>query len=203
MTIYASLLAEKFHQLHPKLQHRYRLPLNGSFQANGVMRHILIGCKLLAPFYKLAAKANFLFPESGENIRFSISNRSYLNKAEEAEVYWERTFYFPEVTRQFNARMTVDPRKQIVKDFLGDFSLFYSDLIFDVTAEGFLLIRSGKQKLIIGEAEIPLPKVLQGRVAVIEGYDDEKDVYTIHVTIHNAVLGRIMMYAGEFKESVY
>jgi hypothetical protein len=202
MTIYSTLLAEKFQQLHPKLQYRYSLPLNESFHARGVMYQIQTGSKLLHPFYKLVAKANFLFPESGENIPFTISNRSILNKAEEAEIYWERTFYFPEAIRKFNAKMTANLEHHIVKDYLGDRSFFYSDLLFDVTAEGYLMISSGKQKFVLGNIEIPIPNALKGRVAVMEGFDEVKDVYTIHVSIYNDVIGRIMMYAGEFKESV-
>lgn len=63
------------------------------------------------------------------------------------------------------------------------------------------MITSGTQKVVLGKKEIPIPNLFQGRVTVLEGYDDVKDVYTIHVSIYNSLIGRIMMYAGEFKES--
>jgi hypothetical protein len=97
--------------------------------------------------------------------------------------------------------MTIDLEKQLVKDYLGDVPLFYSDLLFDVTKEGLLLITSGTQKVVLGKKEIPIPAMFKGRVTVLEGYDDVKNVYTIHVSIYNRLIGRIMMYAGEFKES--
>ena len=201
MTIYSTLLAEKFQKLHPKLQHRYALPLNQTFYAEGVMHQIQNGSKLLFPFYRIVSKANFLFPESGENVPFSIANRCLINKDEEAEVSWERTFYFPKVIRKFNAKMTIDLEKKIVKDYLGDIPFFYSDLLFDVTKEGFLMITSGTQKVVIGKIEIPVPNMFKGRVTVLEGYDEVKDIYTIHVSIYNDLIGRIMMYAGEFAEN--
>lgn len=201
MTIYSTLLAEKFQQLHPKLQHRYALPLEQTFYATGVMHQIQNGSKLLAPFYRLAVKLNFLFPESGENIPFTIANRSVINQDQEAEVSWERSFFFPNAVRKFNAKMTIDLEKQLVKDYLGDVPLFYSDLLFDVTKDGFLLITSGVQKIVLGKKEILIPNLFKGRVAVLEGYNDVKNVYTIHVSIYNSLLGRIMMYAGEFTES--
>ena len=201
MTIYSTLLAEKFQKLHPKLQHRYALPLNQTFYAEGVMHQIQNGSKLLFPFYRIVSKANFLFPESGENVPFSIANRCLINKDEEAEVSWERTFYFPKVIRKFNAKMTIDLEKKIVKDYLGDVPFFYSDLLFDVTKEGFLMITSGTQKVVMGKMEIPIPNMFKGRVTVLEGYDEMKDIYTIHVSIYNDLIGRIMMYAGEFTES--
>lgn len=200
MTIYSTLLGEDFQKLHPKLQHRYALPLDQEFYAEGVMSEIQNGNKLLLSFYHFAAKLNFLFPESGKDIPFTIVNKCHINKAGEAEVKWERTFFFPEVTRKFNAKMTVDLERRLVKDYLGDVPLFYSDLLFDVTEDGFLMITSGAQNVVLGKREVSIPKLLQGRVTVIEGYDDKKDVYTIHVSICNSLLGRIMMYAGEFKE---
>lgn len=200
MTIYSTLLGQSFQKLHPKLQHRYALPLDQEFYAEGVMSEIQNGNKLLLPFFHFAAKLNFLFPESGKEIPFTIVNKCHINQLRDAEVKWERTFFFPEVTRKFNAKMTVDLERRLVKDYLGDVSLFYSDLLFDVTEEGFLMITSGAQNVVFGKMEVPLPRILQGRVTVIEGYDEKKDVYTIHVSIYNSLLGRILMYAGEFKE---
>lgn len=201
MTIYSSLLGEKFEELHPKLQHRYTLPLNQIFYAEGHMQQIQTGSKLLSPFYLFASKLNFLFPESGENIPFTIANRCRINQEGEAEVSWERSFFFPESVRKFNAKMTIDLEKKLVKDYLGDVPLFYSDLLFDVTKEGYLMITSGTQKVVVGKKELTIPNLFKGRVVVLEGYDEVKEVYTIHVSIYNSLIGRIMMYAGEFTES--
>ncbi|WP_142829633.1 DUF4166 domain-containing protein [Planococcus soli] len=201
MTIYSTLLGKKFGKLHPKLQHRYTLPIDQTFYAEGHMQQIQTGSKLLSPFYLLASKLNFLFPESGENIPFTIANRCRINQNDEAEVSWERSFFFPESVRKFNAKMTIDLEKQLVKDYLGDVPLFYSDLLFKVTKEGFLMITSGTQKVAVGKKELKIPNIFQGRVVVLEGYDEVKEVYTIHVSIYNSLIGRIMMYAGEFTES--
>ena len=199
--IYEVLLGENFSKLHPKLQERYRLPLNEEFFATGVMHSIQSGPKILQPVYKLFTRMQFLFPESGDNIPFSISNRSYLNELLQGEVYWERVFYFSNATRKFNAKMTVDLDRKVVKDYLGDPAIFYSDLEFRVTAEGFLLIQSGEQRVVIGRREMGLPKTLTGRVTVIEGYDEKLGVYTIHVSIFNDFIGRMMQYAGTFSPS--
>lgn len=164
------------------------------------MSEIHSGSRLLFPFYRFASKLNFLFPESGKNIPFTIANQSFINESGEVEISWKRTFYFPKATRKFNAKMTVDLQRQLVKDYLGDVPLFYSDLLFDVTQDGFLMITSGTQKLVLGKTELPIPHLLEGRVTVLEGYDDIKAMYTIHVSIYNRLVGRIMMYAGEFKE---
>ena len=189
MTIYPTLLGEKYTQLHTKLQQRYTLPINQPFCAHGVMHTIKTGTKLLRPFYHLASKSRFLFPESGQHIPFQITNSSCMNDKGEIEVYWERVFYFPNATRYFNAKMTIDTKKGIVKDYLGDPSFFYPDLRFDVTSTGHLLIRSGKQKFVCGALKVTMPSILEGRVIVEEGFDDKKGVFTIHVSI-------IMTFSG-------
>lgn len=199
--IYETLLAEDFHRLHPKLQERYRLPLNVPFHAKGTMHVIRSGPIYLRPIYWLFTRNRFLFPESGEMVPFTVSNVCRINNKQQAEVYWERTFYFPNVTRQFNAKMTVDLDRHIVKDYLGDPALFYSDLQFDVSEDGFLKITSKQQRVVLGTKELSLPTPLTGRVMVTEGYDDELDVYTIHVSIFNDIVGRMMMYAGQFTPS--
>ncbi|MEK4628591.1 DUF4166 domain-containing protein [Solibacillus sp. FSL R7-0682] len=199
--IYETLLGNDFQRLHPKLQQRYRLSLQEPFQATGMMQVIHSGPRYLRPMYQLFTKNRFLFPESGVMVPFTLSNSCRINDDKEAEVYWERTFYFPKTTRQFNAKMTMDLQRGIVKDYLGDPSLFYSDLKFDVTTDGFLLIRSEQQRLVIGKKEASLPSLLTGRVVVTEGYDDALNMYTIHVSIFNDLIGRMMMYAGQFSPS--
>lgn len=199
--IYETLLAEDFQRLHPKLQQRYRLPLNVPFHAEGTMHIIRSGPIFLRPMYWLFTKNCLLFPESGEMVPFTISNICQINEEQQAEVYWERTFFFPNATRQFNAKMTIDLERQIVKDYLGNPPLFYSDLQFDVTEDGFLMITSKQQRAVLGKKELPLPSLLTGRVMVTEGYDDELEVYTIHVSIFNDIVGRMMMYAGLFTPS--
>ncbi len=96
--------------------------------------------------------------------------------------------------------MTIDPVQKIVKDYLGSPALFYSDLHFAVTREGRLVIRSGVQRFVMPQLECPIPKMLEGRVVVEEGFDEIRNVFTIHVSIHNPLIGRLMMYAGEFTQ---
>lgn len=200
MTIYKTLLGEDFNRLHPELQQRYALPVDEPFFATGVMQKIESGATWMRPFYTVAARTKFLFPESGEDVPFSIRNTCNVLESGELEVFWERSFHFAEKTRYFDARMTIDPVRKVVKDYLGSPSLFYSDLHFSVTKEGNLLIRSGVQRFILSKMELPIPKVLEGRVIVEEGFDDVRQVFTIHVSIHNPLFGRLMMYAGEFTQ---
>jgi len=196
--IYKEILGEDFNRLHPKLQDRYSIALNKPFHGRGTMLSITNGKSWLKPILKLAVRWKFLFPEEGSNIPFTIRNTAKQLPNGEQEIYWERTFYFQHVTRQFNAFMTIDAKRMLVKDYLGEPNLIYSDLNFSVTPEGNLQIQSGAQRLLFGKWEIPIPNLLEGKVAVLEGYDDINDLYTIQVNIRNPILGRVMAYEGRF-----
>jgi Domain of unknown function (DUF4166) len=198
VTIYKELLGEDFHKLHPKLQERYMLPLGQPFQGTGTMSKIETGPAWLKPFLTYAVRRKFLFPESGKDVPFTIKNSCRLLQSGETEVYWERSFLFKEETRQFNAFMTIDAERGVVKDYLGEPSLFYSDLNLSVNNDGGLHIQSGSQRFLAGSFEIPLPSLFRGEVAVEEGYDEVCGCYTIKVDIHNKLIGRMMTYEGTF-----
>ncbi|MDR7073398.1 DUF4166 domain-containing protein [Fictibacillus barbaricus] len=200
MTIYQTLLGEDFKKLHPKLQERYALPVDKPFYGAGKMTKIESGGSWLWPFLKLATRWQFLFPETGQDVPFTVRNTCRTLPTGETEIYWERTFYFEKVIRKFNAFMTIDPERKIVKDYLGEPSLFYSDLKFEVTPQGHQLIHSGRQRFLLGSLEIPIPKILEGVVTVEDGYDDDREVYTVNVHIQNPIVGKVMVYEGEYKE---
>ncbi|KMJ57166.1 hypothetical protein AB685_17295 [Bacillus sp. LL01] len=198
MTIYQELLGEDFQKLHPKLQARYSLSVDKPFSGVGTMTKIEAGASWLKPFLTLATRWQFLFPESGENVPFTIKNTCRTLPNGEAEIYWERSFNFEKVTRKFNAFMTIDPKRGVVKDYLGEPSLFYSDLTLRVTPEGHMQILSGLQRVVLGKLEIPILRFLEGVVTVEEGYDEDREVFTIQVNIQNPIVGRVMAYEGEF-----
>lgn len=172
MSIYREVLGDKFEQLHPMLQKRFGFSENKPFAASGVMKRVASGKKWLYPIYWAGTKVKLLFPEQGTNIAFSIVNTPQINDHGEEEIYWERTFYFPNKIRYFHARMSLDREKNIVKDYLGEPAVLYSDLAFAVTDDGGLRISSKRQRLVLGKLEIPLPRLLQGQAVVTERYDE-------------------------------
>ncbi|AWE07086.1 DUF4166 domain-containing protein [Lysinibacillus sp. 2017] len=198
--IFETILGEDFERLHPKLKQRYQLSLNQVFHATGTMHVIHAGPKLLNPLYHLFSKANFLFPESGEMVPFNISYSCAYNDGQYVEIDWQRQFHFPHRTRTFNTKMTVDLEKEIVKDYMGKPAIVNSELQFDVTKEGFLITRSKQQQVVLGKCEMKSPAPLAARAFVLEGYDDELDVYTIHLSIYHNIFGRLVMYAGQFTQ---
>lgn len=199
MSIYKEILGEQFEKLQPMLQKRYALPDGKSFKATGIMKKISGGPKWLLPLFLLATRWKFLFPEQGKNIPFTIVNSNRIGANGEKQVHWERIFQFPKKRRYFNALMNLDSHHNIVKDYLGEPSLFYSELVFSVSEKGHMRIESRKQRFVMGSIEIPLPKLFQGNVQVTEYYIEEKDVFSIHVVITNPLIGTLFEYEGEFR----
>ncbi|WP_010289957.1 DUF4166 domain-containing protein [Kurthia massiliensis] len=197
MSVYAQLLGDKFHQLHPKLQHRYHTAPGEAFRAEGVMTTIQHGSPLLMPFYYAAPLMDFLFPEQGKDIPFDMVHECVARGNDTYDIDWGRHFYFPEKTRAFNSITRVDLNTNDAYDLLGKPAMMRSNLLLDVTNEGKLITRTNAQHLF---GLVPMPSFFKGKAIVEDGFDDARGVYTVHATVFNDLLGTIMMYAGEFHE---
>lgn len=198
MSIYKNVLGDDFYNLHPMLQKRYHIEQNSSFLGKGTMTAITGGQKWLYPLFKLGVSWKLLFPERGTNIPFTITNRARSGANGEAQIHWERVFHFGSTPRYFNALMSLDGKRGIIKDYLGEPALLYADLAFTVKDDGALTIQSLQQRLVLGKIEIPLPRLLQGLATVTESYDEEQEVYRIAVTVRNPLIGNLFSYEGEF-----
>ena len=198
-SIYEHILGESYHELHPKLQHRYRLTIEQPFKGQGVMTKISGGSPFIRLFLKLGVKYRLFFSERGTHIPFLIENTTYLNEQGKQVVTWDRTFSFPKVNRHFDAIMFVDDSKREVVDAFGKPSVLISTLTFQVE-NGTMHILPKKQWLVLFGRKIPLPNWLYGKADILEYYDDERDCYCIRVTVHNAIVGNVFHYEGTFHE---
>lgn len=198
MSIYKQVMGEQFYQLHPMLQKRYEFPGGNTFTGKGMMRIIEGGPKWLSPFFRIGVKFKLLFPERGENIPFKIVNTPGTGRIGEEQIHWERIFYFRRKKRYFNALMSLDPDRNVIKDYLGEPHLVYSDLSLAATSDGDLRIESKRQRLVLGPLEIPLPKLFQGLATVTEKFVEEKGAYSIKVVVRNPLVGTLFSYEGEF-----
>ncbi|QTD42606.1 DUF4166 domain-containing protein [Sporosarcina sp. Te-1] len=198
MSIYKEILGDRFDQLHPKLQQRYLIEEGSPFHGKGIMQEIKGGPVWLLPLFRIGIRWKLLFPERGQAVPFTVTNRFQIGKDGERQIHWERIFHFPKNKRFFNALMSLDKERPLVKDYLGEPAIVYSDLVVEVTDKQGLRIQSKDQRLVIGKFEVPLPYPFQGLATVYEGYDELRDVYTIHVRVRNPLIGHLFSYKGEF-----
>lgn len=201
MSIYKKVLGTEFYRLHPMLQKRYGFSNNKPFHATGVMKTIKKGPIFLYPIYWLGPKWKLLYPEHGSNIPFTILNTPKIGANGEEQIHWERIFYFRSKKRYFNALMSFDAERNLIKDYLGEPSVLYSDLAFTVSTNGELKIESRKQRFVIGRFEFPLPRIFQGLATVTEKYIEDNEVFHVKVEVKNPMFGLIFMYEGEFSNN--
>ncbi|MGN7388084.1 DUF4166 domain-containing protein [Sporosarcina sp. SAFN-015] len=201
MSIYKKVLGNDFNKLHPMLQQRYDFAGGRSFEATGTMIEIKGGPKWLYPLFRLGVNWKLLFPERGKNIPFSIKNRALIGANGDSQIHWERIFYFGMKKRYFNALMSLDETRLVIKDYLGEPPLVYSDLAFDVSDEGAITIHSLNQRLVLGKIEVPLPKLFQGLATVTECFDEMNNVFRIAVIVRNPLIGHLFSYEGAFVQN--
>lgn len=199
MSIFHRVMEADFFKLHAKLQERYTFLDGESFVANGVMNSIQGSPRFLRPIFRLGTRRKFLFPDRGENISFQIINRLQTGPNGEEQIHWERKFNFDQ-TRYFNALMSYDVERNVIRDYLGEPPLIYVDLVFSATYEGFLQIKSENQRLVLGRIEIPIPKIFQGLATVTEKFDDKSGLFYIQVIVKNPLIGTLFSYEGTFTD---
>lgn len=198
MSIYKRVMGEEFFHLHPMLQKRYEIVEGHPFRAKGIMKKIKGGPKYLYPFFLFGVKWKLLFPEHGRDVPFRITNTARIGPYGEEQIHWERIFYFSKKNRYFNALMSLDSDRLVIKDYLGEPSLIYSDLVMKATRDGHLQIKSKDQRFVVGKVEIPLPRIFQGLATVTEQYIEERQMFHIEVMVKNPLIGTVFAYEGEF-----
>ena len=198
MSIVKQVMGSDFARLHPMLQERYDLPEGSVFKASGIMNEIKGGPKFLYPIFRMAVRWKLLFPEHGQSIPFSIKNTAYIDENGDSVIHWERIFHFGHKRRYFNALMSLNMKRRVIQDYLGEPHVIYADLAFTATQEGHLKITSLNQRLVLGKIEIPLPKIFQGLATVTEKYVDERERYQITVDVKNPLIGTVFSYEGVF-----
>lgn len=187
-SIYEQAIGARFEQLHPLLKKKYGKQL-GALTATGTMNHIR-GSVVYRPVTRIFARDDFLFPERGKNVPFTITNTYHPSPQ---VVDWNRTFYFQKNVRTFFARMYWDASSEQILDRLGRSGRFMQPLVFTVTSNGALLITSEQSFIRLFGRYVKLPKRMSAKVNVYEeAIDDEH----IHIFVHITLIGTVMMYEG-------
>lgn len=198
--IYERLLGDSYKKLHPKLQKRYEITEENSFIGEGKMDEIYGGSFFVKLILKIASRFRMFFSERGKKVPFVIHNTAGLDKDGIEIVRWNRTFYFHDKERYFNAVMQLDEENNEIVDYFGEPHLLVSTLNFHIDELGAMHISSKKQWFYMFGRKIPLPKLLYGEAKIVESYDEELQCFRIHVQVRNPLIGSLFSYKGTFVE---
>ncbi|BAJ31053.1 MULTISPECIES: DUF4166 domain-containing protein [Kitasatospora] len=199
-SIFRAALGAEFERLHPELRRRF-----GFSSADGIaclgtgrMEQVERGARLAAPFLRVAARRNILFPEHGRDVPFTIANYAYRDGYGRETVTFVRTFQFVR-PRRFDATMVASPRAGTVVDYLGTHQHLAVDLRLGVSKRGGLVVSSAAQRVSGWVGAPVLPELLAGRAELHEWFDEAEGRFRIRVRVVNPVLGLVAGYRGWFR----
>ncbi len=196
-SIFQAALGAEFDRLHPRLRERFGFASDDAVACvgRGVMDVIWPGSALARPLLRLGTGRHILFPESGEDVPFTIENYAYRDGYGRETVTFVRTFELrPDRRRRFDATMVYSPDRGTVVDFLGTHQHFAVDLAMHVDSRGGLWIRTGAQAY----GRYRFPAALSGVARLHEWWDATEGCFRIDVRVHNRYLGLVFGYRGRF-----
>ena len=198
-SIFAQAMGADFARLHPMLQRRFGVGLDAGYGCigTGTMTSIRRGPWWVLPFLHLGRVRNILIPDVGANVPFTIRNYPYTDPFGRETITFAREYRIRRRPSRFDATMVL--RDGRVVDYLGTHQHLAVDLDLRVTDEGWLRLTSHGQRFYEGPVGFRFPLLLSGEATLLESYDDDAEVYRVHLEVRNRVLGFLFGYTGEFR----
>lgn len=200
--VFPRALGDDFGRLHPMMQRRFGVSLDGGYACvgRGVMTRIRRGPWWTVPFLQIGRMRNILIPDVGVDVPFTIENHAYLDPFGRETVTFMREYRMPgrRHPSRFDATMIVDPARGSVVDYLGTHQHLAVDLDLTVEDDGSLLLRSGEQRFREGWIDFRFPMLFSGYAELRERFDDEAGVFRIQLEVRNLVFGFLFGYEGWF-----
>jgi hypothetical protein len=106
-------------------------------------------------------------------------------------------YSFVGVTRTMEDTMLAG-RDGLLHDFLGRRRFLEVSLRLEISAEGWLRMRSVGTWLWLGRMRVPVPRILSAQVDLTEWWHAESASQRVDVTLTHPVLGRVFEYRGSF-----
>lgn len=198
-SILAGILGSDFEKLHPKVRERYAISSSGDryVEASGVMEKIWSGSPLYYPFLLVGAQRNAMFPETGSNVPFRIENWAYRDGFGRETLTLNRTFSLRK-ERRFDEYVVVDPSAPNLVIYVGTHQHLAVELFPEVTPEGGLRLRTGRQRLFFAGMSVRFPLILSAEGDIREWYDDSSERLRIDGRVRNRILGDVFCCVGSF-----
>ena len=199
-SIYERALGSDFERLHPRMQSRFGFSsADGIAQiGTGTMDEIWRGRGYTLPFLLLGTWRRIMFPSTGRDVPFTISNYAYVDHFGRETVTWSRRFELPGRTRKFDATMIYAEGRGRIVDYLGSHQHLAVDIELEVDEHGGLLLRSTEQRFYERRIAFRFPMALSGNAEVREWWDEEIERYRIDVAVANPRWGPLFGYRGTF-----
>ncbi|TYL39774.1 DUF4166 domain-containing protein [Natronococcus pandeyae] len=191
-------VGEGWIRLHPRVRERYGLESGDSRIAVGVGRMDELERHPLAlPALWLGTVDDFLFPEAGTDVPFTITTEPFVDAAGNEALFLRRRFE-TSPPRTFVDTLRWNPARGCITDLFGRRGVVAADLQIEA-AEGALALSIGTQWLRVGERYLALPEHLSTDGRLRDWYDDAMEEYRVAAEITNPLLGTVFGYEGTFE----
>jgi hypothetical protein len=199
-SIFAAALGDDFARLHPMLQKRFGVSLDGGYAAvgTGVMSSIRRGPWWTVPFLWIGWFRNILTPDVGANVPFRVENYPYRDPFGRETVTFVREYTVRAKPTRFDATMILNTAGDRIVDYLGTHQHLAVDLDLEVTDDGSLHLRSDAQRFYEGPVAFRFPMLFSGRADLVESFNDETNEFVLGLNVHNRFFGFLFGYTGRF-----
>jgi hypothetical protein len=197
--LFERALGDAWSELDDHIQKRYGLVEDEEriAVASGVMEEIGGGF-LATPALWLGTFDDFLFPESGTNVDFTMRSVPFIDVNGYEGLLLERDFD-TNPQRTFVDTVRWNPHRGCITDFLGRSGHVVSDLHLEVE-DGSLALHLGQQWIRIRHRYIPLPGPTAVEGTLRDHYDTDDDRFVVDAEIKN-LTGTVFSYRGHFENS--
>lgn len=191
-------VGDEWRSLHPRVRNRYGLESGEGREALGVGRmHDLDRHPLAVPALWLGTLDDFLFPERGTDVPFTIVTEPFVDdEGNEALVLRRRFETAP--PRTFVDTLRWNPARGCLTDLFGRHGRVAADLHIEAE-DGELVLSIGTQWFRVGGRYLALPSPLAVDGRLRDWFDDEDGRFRVSAAITNPVLGTVFEYEGAFR----
>ena len=191
-------MGAEFARLHPMLQRRFGMGLDAGYGCvgTGVMTSIRRGPWWTLPFLHLGRVRNILIPDVGTDVPFTIRNFPYRDPYGRETLTFAREYRVRRRPSRFDATMVLADGR--VVDYLGTHQHLAVDLELHAEPDGSLRLTSDAQRFYEGPVGFSFPMLFSGRAVLRERWDEEREVFHVHLEVRNRVFGFLFGYEGTF-----
>lgn len=195
--LFERAIGDDWSALHPRLRERYGLVTADGHVAvgRGHMRDIRRSA-LAIPLLALLAREDFLFPEAGRDVGFSITTEPFVDERGNEALVLRREFQ-TDPPRTIVDTLRWNPARGCVTDLFGRHGLVAADVHLGV-ADRDLIISLGTQWLRAGRRYLRLPGFLAAGGSIRDAYDEGAGRYLATASITAPVVGEVFGWAGHF-----
>ncbi|QLG49685.1 DUF4166 domain-containing protein [Natrinema halophilum] len=191
-------VGDDWETLHPRVRERYGLEADEDRIVVGVGRMTELDRNPLAvPIRRLGTLDDFLFPEGGSDVPFTITTEAFVDDAGNEALFLHRRFE-TSPPRAFVDTLRWNPERGCLTDLFGRRGHVAADVRVRADNES-LALSIGTQWLRARGTYVALPNPLSVDGHLRDWYDDDADRFRVAAESTNPLVGTVFGYTGTFE----